>query len=109
MCVNIYIIGSTYLHIVIGAVYGDGVYFATKASMSAKYCNPDVNGYRYIYLCYVLTGDYTNGRNGLKEPPPKDKDTLSWFHSVVDNKKSPSMFVIFNDYQAYPAFLITFK
>ena len=93
----------------IGAVYGNGVYFHVNASTSAKYCSPDTNGRCYMYCCQVLTGDYTNGKSGIVEPPIKDIDTHNLYHSVVDNIESPSMFVIFNDYQAYPQYLITFN
>ena len=92
-----------------GAVYGNGVYFAVKASASAKYCKPDSNGCCYMYRCKVLTGDFTIGRTGLIEPPVKDTSTQSFYHSVADKFKLPSMFVIFNDNQAYPEYLITFK
>ena len=92
-----------------GYVYGNGVYFAVDASKSLKYCRPDSNGYRYMYRCKVLTGDFTIGRTGLIDPPVKDIDNQSFYHSVVDNVKSPGMFVIFNDNQAYPEYLITFK
>ena len=77
--------------------------------MSAKYSTPDPNGFRYMYRCRVLTGDYTAGRNGIKEAPVKDINNQCWYHSVVDNVSSPSMFVIFNDNQAYPEYLITFN
>lgn len=93
----------------IGAVYGNGAYFAVDATMSAKYSNPDASGFRYMYRCEVLTGDYTVGRNGLNEAPIRDINTQSWYHSVVDDVTSPSMFVTFNDYQAYPEYLIIFN
>ena len=93
--------------IIAGAVYGDGVYFAVDASTSAKYCKPH-DGKRYMYYCKVLTGEYTIGKAGLKESPMKDVDTHEWFDSVVDNAESPTMFIIFNDTQAYPEYLVTF-
>ena len=97
------------MFVLIGAVYGNGVYFAQDASMSAKYSNPDVNGYRYMYRCKVLTGDFTLGQNGLREAPINDISVPRWYHSVADNVSSPTMFVIFNDNQAYPEYLISFN
>ena len=102
-------VSKLFCYVLIGAVYGNGVYFAKDASMSAKYSNPDVSGYRYMYCCKVLTGNFTLGRNGLTEAPINDISVPSWYHSVADNVNSPTMFVIFNDYQAYPEYLITFN
>ena len=90
-----------------GAVFGDGVYFTVDANTAAKYCKPH-NGKRYIYYCRVLTGKYTIGKAGLKEPPIEDADNQVWFDSVVNNIESPSTFIVFSDTQAYPEYLITF-
>ncbi|KAM6458465.1 protein mono-ADP-ribosyltransferase PARP10 isoform 2-T2 [Liasis olivaceus] len=90
--------------------YGHGVYFAAKASLSAqdRYspCNPDGN--KYIFVTRTLVGDYTTGSPGLRAPPPREEDSaLRRYDSTVDSLSSPSIFVIFNDTQAYPEFLIT--
>ena len=105
---KLYVVKLRFCLLVTGAVYGDGVYFATSASTSMKYCKP-FEGLCYMYYCRVLVGDYTTGRAGIKEPPIKDIDTQEWFDSVVDNEESPSMFVIFNDTQVYPEYLLTFS
>uniref|UniRef100_S4RZH3 Poly [ADP-ribose] polymerase n=1 Tax=Petromyzon marinus TaxID=7757 RepID=S4RZH3_PETMA len=93
-------------------VYGNGVYFAVNASYSAnyKYSPPDANGRKWIYRARVLTGDYTLGTKGMIEPPPKDLSVSSalLYDSVTDDK-NPEVFVIFNDTQAYPEYLIQFK
>ena len=95
-------------------VYGDGVYFATAASFStyATYSPPDSEDRSYIYWCRVLTGTYTKGVKGLKEPPErKSKLKKSGFRydSVADKLEKPDIFVIFSDTQAYPEYLITFE
>ena len=91
-------------------MYGNGVYFACTASTSAKYALPDHNGYRYMYYCKVLTGEYTTGQSGLCRPPPKSfGEHPEWYDSVVDDIHNPSMFVIFNDTQALPEYLIIFR
>ena len=43
-------------------------------------------------------------------PPPKNqaKDPNVLFDSLVDNMANPSMYIIFQDAQAYPEYLITF-
>ncbi|KAG7274552.1 hypothetical protein CRUP_023929 [Coryphaenoides rupestris] len=89
---------------------GKGIYFAVNASYSASdtYSKPDAQGQKYMYLCRVLTGDYTTGTANLIVPPCKPSSTMH-YDSVVDNMQNMCMFVIFYDNQAYPEYLITFK
>ncbi|KAJ8350478.1 hypothetical protein SKAU_G00256080 [Synaphobranchus kaupii] len=93
------------------AAIGNGTYFAVSASYSASntYSVPDAQGQKYMYLCRVLTGDFTTGRGGMIVPPPKSNSSHLLYNSVTDNPTNPSMFVIFNDIQAYPEYLITFR
>uniref|UniRef100_A0A8C3S3M0 Poly [ADP-ribose] polymerase n=1 Tax=Chelydra serpentina TaxID=8475 RepID=A0A8C3S3M0_CHESE len=93
------------------ACYGNGTYFAVSAHYSAQdtYSKPDANGKKYMYLARVLVGEYCAGQKGIIAPPSKNNtDPTDLFDSVTDNKPNPSMFVIFNDIQAYPEYLITF-
>ena len=76
-------------------------------SAQSSYSRPDGRGRRYMFMCRVLTGDYTTGSEGLTVAPSKGGSAL--YDSVVDNVRSPSMFVIFKDNQAYPEYLISFK
>ena len=64
-----------------------------------------------MFYARVLTGEYTQGKRGLKVPPPKDpnKSTVILYDAVVDNMNAPNMYVVFTDAQCYPDFLITFK
>ncbi|XP_070548669.1 protein mono-ADP-ribosyltransferase PARP14-like [Ptychodera flava] len=94
------------------AVYGRGCYFALDAyySSSATYSPPDTNGHKYMYVCKVLTGEYTKGKQEMLVPPSKDpNNTTDYFDCVVDDTANPTIFVIFNDAMAYPEYLITFK
>lgn len=95
----------------LAACYGNGSYFAVKASYSAKdtYAKPNANGEKFMYVCRVLTGEYIQGQPGLVEPPMKGSSSLARFDSVVDNINKISMFVVFHDAYAYPEYLITFK
>ncbi|KAM7407781.1 hypothetical protein PAMA_003509 [Pampus argenteus] len=92
------------------ACYGNGTYFAVGASYSASntYSIPNPQGKKCMYLCRVLTGDYTVGKQGIIVPPAKGNNSSQQYDSVVDNMANPSMFVIFHDIQAYPEYLITF-
>ncbi|OCT63243.1 hypothetical protein XELAEV_18044341mg [Xenopus laevis] len=96
-----------------GTMIGKGTYFAVDANYSANdtYSKPDASGNKYMYLARVLTGEYCSGEKEINAPPPKDpngSNPTDLFDSVTDNMKQPTMFVIFNDIQAYPEYLITF-
>ncbi|KAM4626656.1 protein mono-ADP-ribosyltransferase PARP14-like [Discoglossus pictus] len=94
------------------AVIGNGTYFAVDARYSAQgvYSRPDANGNKYMYLARVLIGMSCKGKNGMLAPPSKNaSDPTDLYDSVTDNTGRPSMYVIFNDIQAYPEYLITFK
>ncbi|XP_006765739.1 PREDICTED: poly [ADP-ribose] polymerase 14-like [Myotis davidii] len=92
--------------------YGKGTYFAVSASYSANdtYSRPDANGKKHMYYVRVLTGLYERGNQSLLVPPPKNpQNPLDLYDTVTDNVNTPSLFVVFYDYQAYPEYLITFK
>ncbi|XP_028446175.1 poly(ADP-ribose) polymerase family member 14-related sequence 1 isoform X1 [Perca flavescens] len=93
------------------ACYGNGTYFAVNASYSASntYSKPNQTGEKCMYLCRVLTGDFTAGQQNMIIPPAKGPVSVQKYDSVVDNVAKPTMFVIFHDSQAYPEYLITFK
>lgn len=95
--------------IISATVYGEGVYFAinTEYSTHPTYSPPDPSGVRRIYQCKVLVGHATVGRRGLRVLPQRQGSVL--FDSATDNANNPSMYVIFNDTQAYPEYMITFK
>uniref|UniRef100_A0A671QDB4 Poly [ADP-ribose] polymerase n=1 Tax=Sinocyclocheilus anshuiensis TaxID=1608454 RepID=A0A671QDB4_9TELE len=93
-----------------GAMYGNGSYFAVDPKYSAHgYSKPDINGHKRMYLVRVLVGDFTQGKQGLPVPPAKSSNSADLYNSVTDNMNNPTMFVIFNDVQAYPEYLITFQ
>ncbi|KAL0994160.1 hypothetical protein UPYG_G00118530 [Umbra pygmaea] len=94
-----------------GAVIGKGVYFAVDPAYSASgYAPADAQGQKRMYLARVLVGDFTRGHANLVVPPAKSSaNAAELFDSVTDNISNPTMFVVFNDVQAYPEFLITFK
>ncbi|XP_046902162.1 poly(ADP-ribose) polymerase family member 14-related sequence 1 isoform X2 [Hypomesus transpacificus] len=93
------------------AAYGNGTYFAVEARYSASdtYSRPDPQGQKFMFLCCVLTGDFTRGQHGMIVPPSKGNTNAQLYDSVTDNPARPSMFVIFHDCQAYPEYLITFN
>ncbi|NXK44053.1 PAR14 polymerase, partial [Chauna torquata] len=93
------------------ANFGNGTYFAVNANYSASdtYSKPDANGKKYMYLARVLVGEYSQGTKGSITPAAKSSSSsVELFDSSTDNVNHPSMFIIFNDIQAYPEYLITF-
>lgn len=94
-----------------GTLYGQGVYFARRASLSVqdRYSPPDAQGYKAVFVARVLTGDYAQGHKGLRVPPLRDPtgDMPLRYDSTVDCLAQPSIFVIFHDTQALPTYLIT--
>ncbi|CAJ0952836.1 unnamed protein product [Ranitomeya imitator] len=92
------------------AMYGNGTYFAVAASYSAQSFSPaDARGQKHLYLARVLTGEFCAGQKGMLAPPAKNAANITdLYDSVTDNPARPTMFIIFNDIQAYPEYHITF-
>nr|XP_027807146.2 protein mono-ADP-ribosyltransferase PARP10 isoform X2 [Marmota flaviventris] len=93
-----------------GTLYGQGVYFAKRASLSVqdRYSPPDADGHKAVFVARVLTGDYAQGRRDLRAPPLRPSGhVLLRYDSAVDCLHQPSIFVIFHDTQALPTHLIT--
>ena len=90
--------------------YGDGIYFARNAEMSAdtKYAKPDEKGHQVIYVTKVLVGHSALGRGGMKIPP--DRKPGIPYDSLVNCLNSPTIFVSgHNDNQMYAEYLVEFK
>ncbi|XP_053389479.1 protein mono-ADP-ribosyltransferase PARP14-like [Mercenaria mercenaria] len=93
-------------------MFGNGVYFAVSARYSCTntYPRPDPSGVKRVYYCRVLTGEFTQGKQGMRVTPNKGgAGSTALYDSVVNRPGSPGMFIIFHDTQAYPEYLISFK
>ncbi|XP_067364027.1 protein mono-ADP-ribosyltransferase PARP10 isoform X1 [Channa argus] len=91
-------------------VYGQGVYFAVNSALSVQdqYSPPNADGHKFVFVSKVLTGDFTKGCHSMKTAPLKETGDIPLrYDSVTDDITKPSMFVIFNDTQAFPEYLIT--
>ncbi|XP_020360933.1 protein mono-ADP-ribosyltransferase PARP10 [Oncorhynchus kisutch] len=91
-------------------VYGQGVYFAVNSALSIQdqYSPPNADGHKFVFVTKVLTGDFTQGSHSMKTAPLKESSDIPLrYDSVADKTDNPSLFVIFNDTQAYPEYLIT--
>uniref|UniRef100_A0A3P9DLH6 Poly [ADP-ribose] polymerase n=1 Tax=Maylandia zebra TaxID=106582 RepID=A0A3P9DLH6_9CICH len=91
-------------------LFGQGTYFAVNGSYSANpgYSMPAADGSQRVFVARVLTGVYTQGNSSMKVPPPRSNQPDDRYDCLVDQIANPSMFIIFNDNQAYPDYLITF-
>ncbi|XP_071137975.1 protein mono-ADP-ribosyltransferase PARP14-like [Mytilus edulis] len=91
--------------------YGLGVYFAVEVAYSIRdtYSVPDENKHKRMFLCRVLVGEYAQGNQNVKVPPPKAAGSHILYDTVTDNMATPAMFIIFHDSQAFPEYLVTFK
>ncbi|XP_070212581.1 protein mono-ADP-ribosyltransferase PARP14-like [Littorina saxatilis] len=89
-------------------VFGEGVYFAVKSSYSTRhtYSPPDSSGNRFLYQCKVLVGHPTVGISGMRVLPIRQDHVK--YDTATNNLRNPEMYVIFNDTQAYPEYLIKF-
>ncbi|XP_070611353.1 protein mono-ADP-ribosyltransferase PARP12-like [Erythrolamprus reginae] len=91
-----------------GTVYGKGSYFARDASYSDNYCQPKEDE-KTMFLAQVLVGEFALGHPTYTRPPAKINNMLYFYDSCVDNTANPSVFVIFEKHQAYPAYLIFYR
>ncbi|KAK7497131.1 hypothetical protein BaRGS_00011661, partial [Batillaria attramentaria] len=88
--------------------YGQGVYFAVKSVISTKpsFSPADATGKRYIYQCKVLVGHSVKGTSDMRFLPKREGETL--YDSACNDPDDPDTYLIFNDTQAYPEYLVTF-
>lgn len=92
-------------------MFGQGSYFARKASYSHNFSKRSPKGIHYMFLAKVLTGKYTVGNHTMRRPPPVNPASITsdLYDSCVDNYFEPQIFVIFNDDQSYPYFVIQYE
>ncbi|ETE59810.1 Zinc finger CCCH-type antiviral protein 1 [Ophiophagus hannah] len=83
-------------------------YFARDASYSDNYSQAKEDE-KAMFLAQVLVGEFAVGRQVYTRPPAKLADVLNSYDSCVDNTINPSIFVIFEKHQAYPAYLIFYR
>ncbi|XP_061494802.1 protein mono-ADP-ribosyltransferase PARP12-like isoform X2 [Rhineura floridana] len=90
-----------------GTLYGKGSYFARDASYSHTYCQSDART-KTMFVARVLAGDYIQGNAAYLRPPSRPNKSNSFYDSCVDNLLDPSIFVIFEKHQIYPAYILEY-
>jgi hypothetical protein len=94
----------------VGAIYGDGTYFARDASYSnAGYARKLQNGQKQMLLVDVLVGRSEKGEKGMKMTSLIPGEQHIRYNSFVNDVSDPSIFVVQHSNHAYPAYLITYK
>ncbi|XP_072046898.1 zinc finger CCCH-type antiviral protein 1-like [Amphiura filiformis] len=93
----------------VGAKFGQGTYFHKSAMYSDVYAKSDSRGHKCMFLARVLVGSFTKGSQDLRRPPPKDlRRPLDLYDTCVDDTANPSIFVIFENNQVYPEYIIVY-
>jgi poly [ADP-ribose] polymerase 10/14/15 len=87
-------------------MYGKGVYFAVNSKYSLDYTTLNTRGERHMFLCRVLVGEYCLGRED--QPTPDVRTGTELYDSTVNNLQAPTIYVTYNDSQAYPEYIVTF-
>ena len=84
---------------ILGTVYGIGVYFHEYAKYSHSFTRPDISGERAMFLARVLIGRTCVGNTLMKSPP-------EGFDTTTDGKH---IFVVYHDAAAYGEYLIIYQ
>ncbi|CAF4055298.1 unnamed protein product [Adineta steineri] len=82
----------------INCVVGQGIYFATQASISDGYTQPDAYKLRHMFMARVLVGRTTTGNSSTRVCP-----------TGFDTTGGENIFVTYHDAQAYGQYLITYR
>jgi len=62
-----------------------------------------------MIMTRVITGDYGEGYAGLRQAPCKPGSKDSFYDSVVDDVRNPTMYGVFNDSSVWPEYVIKYK
>lgn len=92
----------------VGAIWGDGTYFARDAKYSDSYACQLPSGQKQMLVVDVLVGRYAQGAKGMKMCPLVPGEKYIRFNSLVNNMRQPSIYVVQHSDQAYPKYLITY-
>jgi poly [ADP-ribose] polymerase 7/11/12/13 len=89
----------------LGGAIGAGIYFAPSSGTSAGYVSGTKKGHaKKMMYCRVTLGSVGVGQAGLRRPPEKSKGVL--YDSVGS---PPTMYVIFDNHQSYPEYVIHYN
>ncbi|KAF7137833.1 hypothetical protein RHSIM_Rhsim07G0131700 [Rhododendron simsii] len=92
------------------STHGFGVHLspANCSITSARYCDVDENGVRYMLFCRVVMGNMELVPAGSKQSHPSNEN----FDSGVDDLQNPRNYIIWDMYKnthIYPEYVVSFK
>lgn len=88
--------------------YGHGMYFGVNAFDSGTYASmagmeeQGFAGHKQMFVCALWRGKMTDSCN------PQTREIPTGYETCVDNLTRPSMYVVFDRAQVYPAYLVTY-
>lgn len=62
-----------------------------------------------MFVARVLVGDFVQGDPEYFRPPPRASNSNRLYDSCVDDPTDPSIFVIFEKHQIYPAYILEYS
>lgn len=89
----------------VGQIYGQGTYFGSEANVSYRYCQPDNNNLRHMFVARVAVGSMVVGNSGMPRPPINPATGMP-FDSTVDNPTNPRIIVKYKTEEYYPEYLL---
>nr|XP_025045387.1 TCDD-inducible poly [ADP-ribose] polymerase-like [Pelodiscus sinensis]XP_025045388.1 TCDD-inducible poly [ADP-ribose] polymerase-like [Pelodiscus sinensis] len=89
-------------------IFGQGIYFSLRADYSHRYSHPEKGGMRCMFLAKVLVGKTVAGRAHYRRPPEQEPGG-QLYDSCVNSVTKPQVYVVFDNFQCYPYFLIHYK
>eukprot|EP01084_Bolivina_argentea_P046151 84977_1 len=90
------------------AAIGKGTYLAKNAKYSVGYSSNN-NGLKKMFQCKVICGEMIKGCGSYQLTSWPKKSSGLIYDSLVSNVKSPTTFVIHENYRIYPMFIIHFN
>jgi len=82
-----------------GGAIGAGVYFGASSATSNGYV-VSTEKTKKMFYCRIILGDMGQGKVGLRRPPEKKNGVY------YDSVGTGSMFVVFDNHQAFPEYVI---
>ena len=88
-------------------MFGNGIYFSLNSSYSHAYTDLDTDQ-RQMLICKVLVGQsaFGNSKTTIKNLP---KINNQFVDSTFNRYGNPDLFIIYDQTQAYPKYLITYQ
>lgn len=85
--------------------------FARDAAYSVdrKYSIPNATREQRIFMCRVVVGECCLGYQDCLAPDERHGFQHVRYDSTVDRLNDPGIYVTYNDNQAYPEYLVTFR